>query len=446
MRFGIKTIDELKVAGRTILLRVDINLPIDHQSGALKDITRIRAILPTIRELSTGNAKTVILAHQGGDLDYDNLSSLKPHSQVLNEYLNGAAQFVEDICGPTALEAIKRLKPGGILLLENLRYLAEEQTGFERTLRLTPLEQAHTLLVRKLTPLADYFINDAFGTCHRDQPSLCGFPELLPTAMGRLFEKEFCVLSQLTQSPDRPCLFILGGVKVGDSLAVIERLLENNIADRILTGGQLAKFLARATGKKPDNDFPPKGSALRPLWERALDIFKRFGDKVVIPVDFAYVQGGQRVEAARGEIPPNVRTTDIGYQTVKQYSSLIDSAKTVVVNGIMGDFTEPYSMTGTRLVWESLCRTNAFTVLGGGQAISAATKFGQLECFSYISTGGLALILFLTGEELPVIRSLRRGSQLNSKKSPEPFSSQHRRDYVSENLYFLGSKPDKNKS
>ncbi|MDR0354336.1 MAG: phosphoglycerate kinase [Deltaproteobacteria bacterium] len=414
MKFGIRTLDEMDVKDKTVILRVDINQPVDRKTGKLKDVTRIKASLPTIKELSDKKAKLVILAHQGSDIEYKNFWSLKPHASVLRELLGREVLFLEDVCGPAALEAIKKLEAGDILLLDNVRFLAEEQTLFELSLKLTPSEQAKTLLVTKLAPLADFYVCDAFAASHRDQPSLCGFQELLPSAMGRLFEREYCVISELMESPKHPCLFVLGGAKINDAFLMMETVLKSGAADEVLAGGLAAEILAVAAGEDIGEAakafLVQAGHAdLLPVAEKLL---QDHSARLVRPVDYAYVKNGARVEAKIGQIPSGELAVDIGETSARHFRNRILAAETVFANGPMGVFEETASELGTKIVWEALGETKARTVIGGGDSIAAAAKFGQTEKIDYICTGGGALIRFLTGEELPVVRSLRRGSRL----------------------------------
>ena len=218
MRFGICTLDDWDVSGRTVLCRVDINQPVDRTTGTLRSTKRIEACVPTVRELADKGARVVLLAHQGSDIEYQNYWSTEPHAEVLRRLLGREVKWIDDVCGPAAREAIQSLGEGEILLLDNVRFLAEEQTLFEKSLKLTHEQQARTLLVRKLAPLADLYVCDAFAAAHRDQPSLCGFEQVLPSAMGRLFEEEYCVISGLMEQPERPCVFVLGGAKVSDAV------------------------------------------------------------------------------------------------------------------------------------------------------------------------------------------------------------------------------------
>ena len=189
MKYGIATLDDVTVTGKTVLCRVDINQPVDRETGVLRSTARIRACVPTLWELSDRGARTVVLAHQGSDIEYQNFYTTQPHAEVLTELLGREVKFIPDICGPAALEAIRTLQDGDVLLLDNVRFLAEEQTLFELNLRLTHQQQTQTQLVQKLAPLADLYVCDAFAAAHRDQPSLCGFPQVLPAVMGRLFEQ-----------------------------------------------------------------------------------------------------------------------------------------------------------------------------------------------------------------------------------------------------------------
>src|SRR5665647_300410 len=213
MEYGINTLDDFNYSGKVTLCRLDLNCPYDKDKNVLKDTTRIEAVIPTIKELSDNGAKLVLLSHQGGDLEYQNYVSTKLHSVVISNLLGKSVKFIDDVCGPAARDAISNLAEGEILLLDNVRYMAEELTLFETKLKLSAADQAKTLIVSKLSPLADLYVCDAFAAAHRDQPTLVGFEQLLPSAMGRLFEKEYKVLSKIISSPEKPSIFCLGGAK-----------------------------------------------------------------------------------------------------------------------------------------------------------------------------------------------------------------------------------------
>lgn len=418
MRFGIKTLDEFDFHGKTVFCRVDINQPVDRATGTLRSTARICACVPTIRELADNEARVVLLAHQGSDIEYNNYYSLRPHRAVLEELLGRPVQFVEDVCGPAAQEAVRNLQDGEILLLENVRYMAEEQTLFELKLKLTHEQQAQTVAVRKLAPLADLYVCDAFAAAHRDQPSLCGFEQVLPSAMGRLFEKEYCVISKLMESPARPCTFVLGGAKISDAFLMLETVLKGGAADRVLTGGLVGNILLLAKGEeigKGSIDFIYKSNYGEYI-DVAKALLEKYADRIVLPEDLAWLENGERREAAVGSIPAGIGSLDIGSKTAENYRCLIESSATVFVNGPMGVFEQEATELGTKTVWVALGATKAYTVIGGGDSITATTKYGQTEYIDYICTGGGALIRFLTGEELPVVKALRHGAAVEEKK------------------------------
>ena len=417
MRFGIRTLDELPVRGKTVLCRVDINQPVDRDAGTLKSINRITACVPTIRELSDNGARVVLMAHQGSDIEYKNFYTTRPHAAVLERLLNRKVQWIDDVCGPAARQAIRDLKDGDILLLDNVRFVAEEQTLFEKNLRLSHEQQAKTLLVTKLAPLADLYVCDAFAAAHRDQPSLCGFEQVLPSAMGRLFEKEYCTVSSLMEAPERPCVFCLGGAKISDAFLMMQTVLERGIADTILTGGLVANIFLIALGKQIGNGsraFICKSNYAE-FFDRAKDLYRQFGDRIKLPEDLAWVEDGERREAPIDLMPEEISAVDIGRTTAAAYREVILAAKTVFVNGPMGVFEQSPSEYGTRALWQALADTAGFTVLGGGDSITATEKYQLTDRIGYICTGGGALIRFLSGEELPVVKALRHGSQLPLK-------------------------------
>ena len=416
MRFGIRTLDEAELSGKTVLCRVDINQPVDRASGTLKSINRITACVPTVKELSDRGAKVVLLAHQGSDIEYKNYYTTKPHAAVLSRLLGREVKWVEDVCGPTARAAIGELKNGEVLLLDNVRFVAEEQTLFEQKLRLTHEQQAQTQVVQKLAPLADLYVCDAFAAAHRDQPSLCGFEQVLPSYMGRLFEKEFCTVSQVMEAPDRPCVFVLGGAKISDAFLMMDTVLARGVADKVLTGGLVGNIFLTALGREIGRgsvDFILKSNYGEYI-EKAKALYEKYGEKIALPGDLAWVEDGTRQEAALGSVPADIAAVDIGEKTMGRYRAAILGAKTVFVNGPMGVFEQAPSEAGTKAVWQALADTEGFTVLGGGDSITATEKYALTDKMGYICTGGGALIRFLTGEELPVVRALRHGATISS--------------------------------
>ena len=260
----IHSIDDFDYSGKTVLLRVDINSPIDPATKRIVNTNRIDKSIPTIRDLLARGAKLVILAHQGDTLDYHNLIPLTEHAELLSERLGTPVKYIDDPAGPAAQQAVKDLQPGEAILLGNVRYLCEEISTFENAVTLKPEEMLNTYLVRNLAPLADYYVNDAFAAAHRNAPSMVAFPELLPTAGGRQLIAEYGALYRVAQDPERPATFVLGGLKVSDAFGMLRQVLENGTADRILTGGVTGILFQMAQGVEfgdTQEEFLAKGAA-----------------------------------------------------------------------------------------------------------------------------------------------------------------------------------------
>ena len=406
------TLDDFDLEGKTILARFDMNSPLDPKTREPIDITRIKESLPTLKELTEKGAKTVILIHQGSDIEYHNYSSTKPHAKIISQLLGKPVDYIDDVCGPAARDKIKALKNGQILMLENVRFMAEEMTLFETKLNLTPEEQAKTIVVRKLVPLADIYLCDAFAAAHRSQPTLVGMEEVLPSAMGRLLEKEITALNQLLKNPEKPCIFILGGAKIQDAFLMMDSILKNNIADLVLATGLVAQVMLLAKGislGKPSEDLIKKKN-LEEYIDKAKDILNKFGNKIKLPVDLAYLSG-ERKEVEVNNLPVEYTLMDIGSNTISKYEQIIKDAKTIFFNGPVGVFEKTETELGTKSILSAIAGSNAFSVIGGGDSIAAVNKYSLSDDISYISTGGGALVRFLSGEELPVVKALRKSAK-----------------------------------
>ena len=410
---GMYTLDDFNLKGKTILARFDMNSPLDPKTKEPIDTTRIKKSLPTLKELSKKGAKTVILIHQGSDIEYHNYASTKPHAKIISQLLGKPVDYIDDVCGPAAQDKIKILKDGQILMLENVRFMAEEMTLFETKLNLTPEEQAKTIVVRKLAPLADLYICDAFAAAHRSQPTLVGMEEVLPSAMGRLLEKEISALNQLLQNPEKPCIFILGGAKIQDAFLMMDSILKNNIADLVLATGLVAQVMLLAKGislGKPSEDLIKKKN-LEEYIEKEKDILNKFEDRVELPVDLAYSISGGRKEVKVSNLPLDHVLMDIGSNTIFKYKQIIKDAKTIFLNGPAGVFEKTETEFGTKSLLSAIAESSAFSVIGGGDSIAAVNKYNLANNISYISTGGGALVRFLSGEELPVVKALRKSAK-----------------------------------
>lgn len=411
MKYGINTLDDFDFSGKTTIARLDLNSPYDAQNKKLKDITRIKAAIPTIEEISNSGARLVLLTHQGGDLEYNNYISTELHSEVLSGLLGREVVFIDDVCGPAARTAIGSLQSGQILLLDNVRYMAEEMTLFESKLKLSPARQADTIVVKKLAPLADIYVCDGFAAAHRDQPTLVGFEEVLPSAMGRLFEKEYGVLSRIMTDPSRPVVFLLGGAKIEDAFNMMPRVLSEGIADRILSAGLLGQLftMAKGTDIGKSSEEIIYAKKLDGFLDQARELLSKHGDRIEVPVDFAYVENG-RQEIGTTSLPAPGAICDIGSGTIDIYKGIIGGAKTVFTNGPAGVFENKETEKGTRELLGSIAASDVFSVIGGGDSITAVNMLGLSGGFSYICTGGGAMVRFLSGEELPVVAALKRAA------------------------------------
>jgi phosphoglycerate kinase len=403
----INTLDNIDVKGRTVFVRCDINCPV-AEDKKIKNTTRIERSIPTLNELSEKGAKVVILAHQGDPLDYQNFTSLKEHRDYIEKFLNKKVLFVEDIAGPAAQDKIKKLKEGDVLLLENIRLYTEETIIFEKEVKLTPREQCKTYLIENLSPLADIYVCDAFACVHRSEPSLVAFPLLLPSAAGRLFEEELSVLMKIKSSPQRPCIFLLGGAKILDAFRMMEQVLEDKSADEILTFGLVGNIMLIAEGYNLGDesmDFLRKKELLDYV-EKSKQILKKYKNRIFYPQDIAYEDNG-RNEIPISNLPSKGQILDIGRRTIEEYVQRISKAKTIFLNGPAGMYEKEDFRIGTEEIWKAIALSSAFSVIGGGDTIAAAGHFKVEDKFSYICTAGGGLIRFMSGEVLPVIEALK---------------------------------------
>jgi phosphoglycerate kinase len=409
---GIHTLDDFEFRDKTVLLRVDINSPIDRQTGGLADDNRIRKSLPTIRELADGGARTVILAHQGDTEDYRSLVSLAPHAARLAELLERPVGFVDDVCGPTAIARIQAMKSGDLLLLNNVRYLTEEVSTFVNFVKLTPQEMARTWLVRTLAPLADLYVCEAIAAAHRSAPSLVGFAEVLPAAGGRLFVDELNALTRIKESPAQPCVFVLGGSRIADAFSMMEMVLREGTAHRVLTSGLTGEVMLLAQGVRlgEPTERLIRDKGLEPFVERARGLLHTYGERILYPSDFAVDRNG-RVEIRAEDLPVDELLIDISAGTIERYVHEIQQAATIFVNGPAGIYEQPVSATGTQALWTAIADAPGYSVIGGGDSVAAAGRFGVRGRMGYVCTSGGGMVRFLSGQELPVVEALKRAAQ-----------------------------------
>jgi phosphoglycerate kinase len=400
------TLDDIKVKDKVVLVRVDFNSPVDPSSKKVLEDVRIRAHgQKTIKELAEKGAKVVILAHQGrkGDLDF---IPLKQHAEILGKILAKPVRYVDDVFGEKAKTAIRNLKSGEILVLDNVRFFAgEAKEG-------TPEEHAKTDLVKNLAPLADFFVNDAFAAAHRAHGSIIGFTTVLPSVAGRIMEKELKSLSRVLEKPEKPCLFILGGAKADDSLEISKYVLDKQIADNVLTGGVVGQVFLAAKGinlGKTNMDFLEK-KELTGFLPGIKELMQKYRGEIKTPKDVAVEVNGKRKEVAVEDLPTNYPMFDIGAKTVEEYARLIRNAKSIVISGPMGVYENKEFAYGTKQVFKQIADSKAFSLAGGGHTISALEEFGLIKKISYVSTAGGALIEFLMGKKLPGVVALEKAA------------------------------------
>jgi phosphoglycerate kinase len=398
--------EDFDFKGKTVLVRVDFNSPVDPQTKRVLDDTRIRAHAETtIRELVEKGAKVVILAHQGrpGEPDF---IPLYQHAEILGKILGKPVKYVNDVFGEKAQQAIRELKEGEILVLDNVRTFAGERK------KGAPEDHAKTEFVQKLAPLADIFVNDAFAAAHRAHVSIVGFTAVLPSAAGRIMERELKALGKVLHAPEKPCVYILGGAKADDALRISQYVLRNDIADRILTGGIAGHLFLAAKGVnlgKPNMELLEK-KELTGLVPGIRDLMNEFPGKIEVPVDLAVEFEGKRKEITVEELPTDYPIYDIGTRTVQKYASIISNAKSIVISGPLGVFENKEFLAGTKGVLEAIAASKAFSLVGGGHTVAAVEGLELADKMGYISTAGGALIEFLMGEELPGVAALEKAA------------------------------------
>ncbi|WP_018788215.1 phosphoglycerate kinase [Micromonospora sp. CNB394] len=395
----IRNLDDLLaegVSGRRVLVRADLNVPLDKQSGEITDDGRIRAVLPTLSALVQAGAKVVVCSHLGRPKGApDPQFSLRPVAGRLGELLGAPVHFAEDTVGDSARACVAELADGQVALLENLRFNAGE----------TSKDDAERgAFADQLAALGDAYVDDAFGAVHRKHASVHDVPARLPHVAGRLVLREVEVLSRLTGSPERPYVVVLGGSKVSDKLAVIEALLPT--VDRLLIGGGMCFTFLKAQGHEVGTSLLEKD-----MVETCRNLMERAPGKIMLPVDVvaadAFAPDAAHDTVPADGIPSHRLGLDIGPETVAGFAAALSQAKTVFWNGPMGVFEMAAFANGTRGVAEAITKADAFSVVGGGDSAAAVRALGLDESsFGHISTGGGASLEYLEGKTLPGIAAL----------------------------------------
>jgi phosphoglycerate kinase len=406
-----KTVANVDVKGKKVLVRVDFNVPQDDDGNITSD-DRIVKALPTIQNVLDRGGALILMSHLGRpEGARDDAYTLKPVAQRLSELLGKKVVFANDCVGPDAKGKAKALKPGDVLLLENLRFYKEEVIKDKAAKEDAQLRQAKDKFAQELAAMADIYVDDAFGTAHRDNASMYTVPAVMegkPRAIGFLIEKELKFLGDTIKNPQRPFVAILGGKKVSDKIGVIENLIPK--VNRIIIGGAMAYTFLKARGKAIgeslcEDDFMPKAVQL-------LDQAAEAGCEVMLPPDHVVVrklEAGAEHRIAVGDIDPTWQAVDIGPMAAKEYAEKIINAKTIVWNGPMGVFEIPPFDQGTKAIAQAVAKATgkgAKSVVGGGDSASAIEQLGLQDKITHISTGGGASLEFLEGKKFKAIEIL----------------------------------------
>lgn len=410
MEVKIHSYQEVDFKGKSVLLRLDINSPISRETGKITDTTRIQRSIPTLKYILDEGAKVAIIAHQGDTLDYQNLGPLEEHARVLDELLEEhSVRYIDDVCGPAAIQAVQDLKAGEAIILGNLRYLTEEVSVFETVVNITPQEMGKTWLIRRLAPLFDVYVNDAFSAAHRYCASMAGFQEVLPSAAGDLFFHEYSALSNVLHNATKPCVFVLGGAKISDAFGMLKQVLENGTADKVLTTGVVGMVFQMANGVelgKKYTDFIKKKDFMH-FVAPAKEYLEKYRDKIEMPRDVAFEKDGQREEVEISALPiDDASFLDIGTKTITDYAKIIAEAGTLFCNGPVGVYEESLFEEGTKKIMEAVAASKGYSVIGGGDSVQAAGKYIDLKEINYVCTAGGAMVQFMTGETLPLVKAM----------------------------------------
>jgi phosphoglycerate kinase len=392
------TLEDLELEDKVVFLRVDINTPIHPDTGKLVDQARLEEAAATIRDLS--HSKVVVASHQGrvGRPDYVSLAS---HALALQEILGKPVKFVEDIFGPTALGAMDSLDSGDVMLLDNLRFTAEENEEYN------PADAERTFLVRRIRKHIQACVLDAFSTGHRASPTIVGFAELVPTCAGRTLGRELRTLDRIVSIEKGPYVTVLGGTKVGDRLEAIDALVANGKADKILLSGVVGLVFLKAAGKYK-GELGVEGEQRFLL--KARQLMDQDPTRYELPIDVAVKADGGRREVDVSEMVGGPKVLDIGAKTVDEYSRFIKGAGTVFMNGPPGAFELDEFGYGTENLLGAMASSLGTTIISGGELSTALRKYGIGQEIDHVSTAGGALVQYLAGKRLPLIDALARAA------------------------------------
>ena len=399
MANDFRTMKDIDFTGKRVLVRCDFNSPLGPEGEPL-EFMRIRVYKPTFDALK-GAAKVVAISHQGR-LGKDDCVTLKRHAEILAQTIDQKVIFVDDTIGEKALSAIKNLKQGEVLVLENTRFLKEDNENA------SPEQHARTKLVSTLAPHFDYFINDAFSVSHRSQASVVGFPYVLPACAGLVVEKEMEAMLRALEKGRRPSVYVIGGAKLSEVIKVMEVTLERNRIDKILLGGAVAQAFLYVRGLVPleaTKVIQEKPEEMPGLLERARKLNEKYGSRIEVPIDVAISYGGREEVLVTDPRLKSYPVQDIGEKTIQIYAYEIQKARAAMSKGPMGRYENPAFLKGTVKILFAMDTTRAYTLIGGGHMGNIAFDLGIVV--DHISTAGGAVLAFMSDEPLPGIEVLK---------------------------------------
>ncbi len=417
----VLTLDNVNVEGKTVIVRVDINSPMAPATNTFLDDTRIKAIIPTLNRLS--KAKVIILAHQSRPGKYDFTSTLG-HSRELGRLLGRQIKWVDDIYGPKAMDAIEQLQDGQILMLNNVRMDEQEMSVCGDFSALSK-----TKMVQALSGIADIFVNDAFACAHRSTASITGFTHEIPCVAGELMGHEIRMIDSALDNPQRPCLAILGGIKVDDSVTVADNMLRQGIADDVWVTGGVANMMVELSGVEIgdlNHNFLVNelGDNYHSTVETAKSLLADFPDKIHLPVDLAANIEDNRVDLLIDDLPVEAPLIDLGIQSTIAVSTAIKSAGTIILNGPAGVFELPDFSLGTIEILNACAETDGYAVMGGGHTATLVMKYDLASKMGHVSTGGGASLDYIAGRTLPGIASLEASAKQFAVEITKPVDPQ----------------------
>ena len=401
---GVLSLDDVSLDGKVVLLRVDVNSPMNPENMEFLDDRRFTEFLPTLDDLSS--SKVVIISHQSrpGKLDF---TSTEPHSKLLSILSERKVDFVPDVCGESAIQAIKSMEDGDVLFLNNVRMLDEENSMKKASQQ----ELAKSEIVRKLSSVADAYVTDAFATAHRSSPSLTGFTNEIPCIAGRLMKREINALRTAVYDPPRPYVAILGGIKCDDSLRVARNLIQNGSIDRIAMVGVVGNLMLWASGHdigEGNREFIRKslGEAFDETWQDSQKLVSEYQSLLFLPSDLAIEDGGTRKNIGLDDLPTNFPIYDIGIDTMMRLRPLLMEANCLLWNGPASYFEKSEFAYGTVEIMNMFTEATGVTIVGGGHTSALFNQRGKADQVSHNSTGGGSVLTMLSGGIMPVFESL----------------------------------------